>query len=159
MAELRLRPMTEVEFEAYRRRAISGYAEAHVSAGSWSAEEAEERAAEEFRQLLPAGVATDEMLLYMAEAGGGEVVGLVWLCLKTPRGGDEFAWIYDIEVVEEHRGKGYGRALLAAAEAELRRRGVRAVALNVFGPNVVAQRLYATSGYELMSQQLRKELS
>ena len=98
------------------------------------------------------------MLLYMAEASDGEVVGWVWLCL-APRGDRSYAWIYDIEVVADHRGKGFGAALLAAAEEELRERGAPAVALNVFGPNVVAQRLYASAGYELMSQQLRKQLS
>lgn len=159
MADLHLRPMTDAEFEAYLRRSISGYAASHVAAGDWAAEEAEERAAADTAKLLPAGRETEDMLFYMAEAGDGEVVGWVWLCLKSPRGDRGFAWIYDIEVVADHRGKGYGRALLAAAEAELRVRDVPAVGLNVFGPNKVAQRLYATSGYELMSQQLRKELS
>lgn len=149
--------MTEAELEEYLRQAIGGYADAHVAAGSWSAEDAQERSAAEFAELLPDGLATKDMLLFMAEARGGEVVGWVWLCLKHPRG--QFAWIYDIEVVADQRGKGYGRALLAAAEAELRQRGVWEVGLNVFGPNVVAQRLYASSGYELMSQQFRKALS
>jgi ribosomal protein S18 acetylase RimI-like enzyme len=150
--------MTETEFDAYRQRAVAEYAEEHVAAGSWTAEEAQERAAAEFEQLLPSGIATDDMLLLMAEEAGGEVVGWVWLSLKTPRGGDEYAWIYAIEVVADYRGKGYGHALLAAAESELRSRGVPAVGLNVFGPNVIAQRLYASAGYELMSQQMRKEL-
>ena len=150
--------MTEAELEAYLRDAIGSYADAHVAAGSWAAEGAEERSAAEFAQLLPAGLATENMLLYMAEVADGEVVGWVWLCLKHPRGG-EIAWIYDIEVLAEHRGKGFGRALLAAAEAELRLRGVAVLGLNVFGHNVVAQRLYASSGYELMSQQFRKTLS
>jgi ribosomal protein S18 acetylase RimI-like enzyme len=159
MVELQLRAMTEAEFEEYLRHAISGYAAAHVSAGSWSKEEAEERAAADTAKLLPAGLATEDMLFYMGETGDGEVVGWVWLCLKSPRGDQGYAWIYDIEIVADQRGKGYGRALLMAAEAELRSRGVPAVALNVFGPNVVAQRLYAAAGYELMSQQLRKDLA
>jgi ribosomal protein S18 acetylase RimI-like enzyme len=159
VAELQLRAMTEAEFDEYLRRAIGGYAAAHVAAGSWSKEEAEERAAEDTAMLLPAGRATEDMLFYMGETGSGGVVGWVWLCLKSPGGDHGYAWIYDIEIVADQRGKGYGRALLAAAESELRLRGVPAVGLNVFGPNVVAQRLYATAGYELMSQQLRKELS
>lgn len=150
--------MTEAEFEAYLRGAISNYANQHVAAGSWKTEEAEERSAAEFAQLLPAGLGTDDMLLYMAEAGDGEVVGWVWLCLKHPHR-DQFAWIYDIEVVADQRGKGYGRALLAAAEAELRLRDVAEVGLNVFGHNIVAQRLYTSADYELMSQQFHKVLS
>jgi len=151
--------MTEAEFEAYLQRAISGYADQHVAAGSWLAEDAEKRAAAETAQLLPDGLETEDMLFFVAETEDGHAVGWVWLCLKSPRGERGFAWIYDIEVVADRRGEGYGRALLAAAEAELRLRDVPAVALNVFGPNVVAQRLYATAGYELMSQQLRKELT
>jgi ribosomal protein S18 acetylase RimI-like enzyme len=148
--------MTEPEFEAYLRRANSAYAQEHVAAGSWSEEEAEERAAAEAAQLLPEGLATTDMLFYLGEIGDGEVVGWVWLNLKSPH--RAYAWIYDIEVVADHRGQGYGAALLAAAEEELRERGVPAVGLNVFGPNLVAQRLYASAGYELMSKQLRKEL-
>lgn len=159
MAELHLRPMTEAEFDEYRRHTISNYADSHVASGSWSKDEAEERAAADAAKLLPAGLATEDMLFYMAEAEDGEVVGWVWLCLRSPRGDRGFAWIYDIEVVANQRGKGYGRVLLAAAEAELRLRDVSTVGLQVFGPNVVAQRLYASAGYELMSQQLRKELS
>jgi ribosomal protein S18 acetylase RimI-like enzyme len=148
--------MTAAELDEYLRTAIGSYADEHVAAGDWTPEEAEERSAAEFAQLLPAGVETENMLLYMAETGDGEVVGWVWLCSKHPRG--PFAWVYDIEVVAAHRGKGYGRALLAAAEAELRQRGIAEVALHVFGHNVVAQGLYASSGYELMSQQFRKAL-
>ena len=154
MAELHLRPMTEPEFDEYLPHTISNYADSHLAAGSWSKEEAEQRAAADAANLLPAGFATENMLFYMAEAGDGEIVGWVWLCLRSP-----LAWIFDIEVVADQRGKGYGRALLDAAEAELRSRGIPAVALQVFGPNVAAQRLYATSGYQLISQQMRKELS
>jgi ribosomal protein S18 acetylase RimI-like enzyme len=151
--------MTETEFDEYLSQSISSYADSHVAAGSWSKEEAEERAAADAANLLPAGLATEDMLFYTAEAADGEVMGRLWLCLTSPRGEPGFAWIYDIEVVPNQRGKGYGRALLAAAEAELRARDATAIGLQVFGPNVVAQRLYATSGYQLMSQQMRKELT
>lgn len=57
-----------------------------------------------------------------------------------------------------HRGGGYGRALLAAAEEELRHRGAPAVGLNVVGHNEVALRLYASSGYRVTSPQMLKEL-
>ena len=112
MPNLHLRPMSEGEFQAYRERSIHEYANAHVKAGSWPTEEAEQRSAAEFAELLPDGLATEDMLLYTAERGMDDVVGLVWLSLKAPRGGRDFAWIYDIEVVADRRGQGYGVPLL-----------------------------------------------
>lgn len=78
MAELQLRTMTEAEFEEYLRHAISGYAAAPVSAGSWSKEEAEERAAADTAKLLPAGLATEDMPFYRARA-------MVAPCLGPPK--------------------------------------------------------------------------
>jgi ribosomal protein S18 acetylase RimI-like enzyme len=158
VAELLLRPMTEAEFDEFLAHSIRSYADAHVAAGNWSSVEAEERAAEAAASLLPAGFATDNMLFLMAEASG-EVVGWLWLALPTPGGERGEAWVYDIEVVTNQRGKGYGRALLAAAETELRARSVASVSLQVSGYNPAAKQLYETSGYQVTSQLMRKQLA
>jgi ribosomal protein S18 acetylase RimI-like enzyme len=150
--------MTEAEFDEFFAHSIRNYADSHVAAGNWSSEEAEERAAAAGASLLPAGFATEDMLFLMAEAPGG-VVGWLWLALPSRDGDRGDAWVYDIEVVGDQRGKGYGRALLAAAETELRARGVAAVSLQVFGYNLAAKQLYETSGYRLTSQLMRKELA
>jgi GNAT superfamily N-acetyltransferase len=155
---LRLRPMTEDEFAAYRARAVREYAEEKVGSGVWAAEDALERSDREFVGLLPDGIATAKMLLFTAEDGAGSPVGLAWLCLEN-EGDRGCAWVYDIEVVPERRGAGLGRVLLAAAEDEVRRHGAPALGLNVFGSNVRAQRLYASAGYRLVAQQMRKELA
>jgi ribosomal protein S18 acetylase RimI-like enzyme len=84
------------------------------------------------------------------------VVGVVWIALE--REGKEEAWIYDIEIVPEHRGRGHGRALLAAAEREVVKHGGRSIGLNVFGRNTAARGLYASAGYEITSLQMRKGL-
>jgi ribosomal protein S18 acetylase RimI-like enzyme len=149
--------MTEVEFGEFYAHTLRSYADSNTAAGNWSREEAEERAAAAGARMLPAGFGTENMLFLMAEAAG-EVVGWLWLALPSPAGEPGDAWVYDIEVVVDRRGKGYGRTLLAAAEAELRARGVAAVSLQVFGHNVAAKRLYETSGYQLTSQLMRKEL-
>jgi ribosomal protein S18 acetylase RimI-like enzyme len=96
------------------------------------------------------------MLLLVASSSGGESVGLVWVALDRPRAGE--AWIYDIQVNPEHRGKGYGHALLEAAEQEAARHGSQAIGLNVFGTNAVARRLYESSGYQVTAMNMRKEL-
>jgi ribosomal protein S18 acetylase RimI-like enzyme len=83
-------------------------------------------------------------------------VGVLWLGLSYPR--DDSVWIYDIEVDAEHRGKGFGRLLLAAAEEEARRAGATAMGLQVFGANAVARGLYESAGYEPVSIVMRKPL-
>ena len=57
------------------------------------------------------------------------------------------------------RGKGYGRALLRAAEEETLRNGVPTLGLNVFGRNHVARKLYESSGYSITQIAMSKELS
>jgi ribosomal protein S18 acetylase RimI-like enzyme len=156
MDGLQLRSMTGAEWEAYRARLVPEYAAEHVRAGDWTADQAQALAAREMDDLLPGGPDTPGMLLLVAStSGGGEPVGLVWVALDR-RPGE--AWIYDIEVTPEHRGKGYGRALLQAAEQEAARHGSKSVGLNVFGTNTVARRLYESSGYQTTSMNMRKTL-
>ena len=157
MDNLVVRPMTSAEFEAFRSRLVREYAAEHVRAGNWTADEAEARSAEQTAELLPQGVETPGMLLLMAETAGGEPVGHLWLALERRRGFPG-AWIYAIEIAPDRRGKGYGRALLLAAEQATARRGVGTIGLNVFGPNTAARNLYESAGYEIASLQMHKEL-
>jgi GNAT superfamily N-acetyltransferase len=158
MATIRTRPMTAPEFDAIRSRLISEYAAEHVAAGTWTEEEAEHRAAAQTDDLLPRGVATPGMVMLVGESPEGGVVGFVWLAVQRGGGGSG-AWVYDIEVVPDRRGQGYGRLLLAAAEAEAARHGADSIGLNVFGPNHVARRLYESAGYDVTALQMRKGLS
>ena len=155
MDRLQLRSMTAAEFETYRAKLIPEYAAEHVRAGDWTADQAETLAAREVNDLLPAGPDSPGMLLLVASTPGGEPVGVLWVALDR-RPGE--AWIYDIEINAEHRGKGYGRALLDAAEQEAAQRGSKAIGLNVFGTNTVARRLYESAGYEITAINMRKEL-
>jgi GNAT superfamily N-acetyltransferase len=58
-----------------------------------------------------------------------------------------WGWMYvnHIWISEEHRGKGWGRALMRKAEAEARKRGVRNSFLESF--SFQAPRFYAKLGY------------
>jgi ribosomal protein S18 acetylase RimI-like enzyme len=157
VSDLRVRPMTAAEFGEFRSRLIRDYAADHVQAGNWPAAGAEDRAAAEIDGLLPEGVRTPGTSLLIAQAADGGTVGHVWVALRGP-GPSGDAWIYDIEIVPEQRGRGYGRALLAAAEQVAARHGARFLALNVFGPNAVARGLYESAGYKITTLQMRKEL-
>lgn len=156
MEQIRLRPMTAAEFVTYRARLIPDYAAHHVQAGDWDPGQAETLAARHLDDLLPAGPQTGGMFLLVAENSTGERVGQVWIALDRPRPGD--AWIYDIEVSSGQRGKGYGRALLQAAETQAGQRAAKAIGLHVFGANAVARKLYESSGYQVTSLVMRKPL-
>ena len=48
---------------------------------------------------------------------------------------------------------------MLAAERWATEHGGSRIALNVFGPNTIARNLYESSGYEVASLQMRKELA
>ncbi len=55
--------------------------------------------------------------------------------------------VHDLAVLPELRGRGIGRALLAAAEEHARARGCVKLTLEVLEDNVGAQRLYRAQGF------------
>lgn len=79
---------------------------------------------------------------------GDKAVGLV-VCFETVStfAARPLVNIHDIAVLPEMRGKGVGRALIAAAEAEAARRGACKVTLEVLSGNKAAQALYASCGF------------
>ncbi len=80
----------------------------------------------------------------------GQAVGL----LNAIEGFSTFAArpllnVHDLAVLPAWRGRGVGRALLRAAEAEARRRGACKLTLEVLSGNTTAAALYASEGYAL----------
>lgn len=78
---------------------------------------------------------------------GGRVVGYVWIAETELDPGRRGAFVFDVEVAEEHRGRGHGRSLMLLAEREALAAGTRLIKLNVFAANTPAVRLYASLGY------------
>jgi ribosomal protein S18 acetylase RimI-like enzyme len=68
------------------------------------------------------------------------------------------AWVFQVEVAPEYRGRGYGRVAMLRAEHDARARGMTSLGLNVHGQNKVARSLYDRLGYQAMSLQLKKAL-
>ena len=152
---LTIRPLTQSEFDLRVPALQAEYALDEVQAGRATPAEATERAARQFAALLPDGLATEGQLMFAGEVDG-EVVGFLWIALPTSERPQ--AWIYEIQVDEAHRRRGHGRALMLAAEEELRARGVTRLGLNVFGHNPGARQLYESLGFETTSQQMSKAL-
>ncbi len=155
---VRLVPMTEADFAAFEEQDIRGYAAEQVSAGFWSASEAMERSRQVHEKLLPDGVATKDHYLYTIwEGEPGAAVGVLWM-MAAPAGPRPSGFIYDIEVYEQYRGKGYARAAMLELEAIARRMGLRQLGLHVFAHNSRARALYEGLGYTVASLNMLKDL-
>jgi ribosomal protein S18 acetylase RimI-like enzyme len=158
MPELTARPMAADEFDEWHEGVLRPFAEAQAAAGSGTPAENLERVRTSQAALLPRGAQTPGMLFLQGVRGDGAVVGSMWISLEHPRGIRDCAFLYEIAVDDAYQGEGYGRALLTAGEELVRRHGLTALELNVFGDNARAIGLYATAGYRVITQQMRKDL-
>jgi GNAT superfamily N-acetyltransferase len=115
-----------------------------------------------FEELLASESRT---LILVAELGGevgGEVVGMVEVVLLADPPGHQIlvprraAEVHTV-VLDGHRGKGVGAALLAAAEEAAADRGVVVVYAGIFAPNQGAVRFYSAAGFGPRGTLLSKE--
>jgi len=148
--------MRSDEFRAFVEHSIVSYALGIETQGGQTAEFARKKSQEDHAAILPDGLETAGHTLWIVEAGG-EPVGFLWLA-ERDSGGRRVIFIYDVEIDEAHRGKGYGRAAMELAEEQARAEGIGRIELNVFGGNEVARKLYLSLGYVETSVQMGKDL-
>jgi ribosomal protein S18 acetylase RimI-like enzyme len=154
-AGLSLRPPTQDEFEQWLPHTEAEYARHIAESGSMSAAAAAEKARLDTAQRFTTGLDSPGQVLFRLVAGD-QPVGWLWLNVPVIGGDPLMAWVNNIEVDPEYRGRGYGRAAMLLAEDEARARGMTSLGLNVHGQNTVARSLYDSLGYEVMTQQMRK---
>lgn len=151
-----VRPLDQSEFPAWLARARDGYARTWVRFGL-TQEQAGTVADENHRAALPDGVATAHTALRVLTHGGTDV-GTVLVRLRTPDAPEGPAWVFDVRVDEEWRGRGHGRTLMLAAERECLAAGVGTLGLNVLTDNTAALRLYESLDYAPTDQHFFKPL-
>ena len=88
---------------------------------------------------------------------GDQEVGMLWLAL-TEKSDGLHAFGYDFLVPVDLRRRGYGRAIMVAAEQLCKEKGVVSVGLSVFGFNDGARALYEEMGFEITMLQMTKRL-
>jgi ribosomal protein S18 acetylase RimI-like enzyme len=152
-----LRPMRADEFDAFLAYSMESYARGIATQGGESEEFAHAKSKADHATILPQGLDTPGHWIFVVEAGG-ERVGVLWLA-EREHGNEKVCFIYDIEIDEAHRGRGYGRVAMELAEIEARSHGLRRISLNVFGANEVARNLYRSLGYVETSVQMAKDLA
>ncbi|WP_292761922.1 GNAT family N-acetyltransferase [Microbacterium sp. UBA3486] len=149
-------PMTAERFPRFAAASEEGFAHDLVASGRYTSEEA---IAESHRQMveeLPDGLDTEGQEFFTASVDGTEV-GILWFGMRR-RDGRPQAFILDIEVAADQRRRGYGRALMHAAEREARRLGADSIGLHVFGFNTGAVDLYEQLGYRRTEESLLREV-
>lgn len=144
-------------YAAWNERLIVEYAREKVEAGVWTEEHAIDLSAAGQAETLPDGMQTPGHDLFVGVVDG-EIVGNLWL-FTDPKLPAPDTFIYDIEVVERHRGKGLGRALLTAAERWCAERGITTLRLNVFSFNKPAISLYESAGFTPTNMNMMKRIS
>jgi len=153
-----LTPMTEEEFVAWRAQTVKGYAAEKVRAGNWKPENALELAERDTRELLPNGLSTPGHYLFsIREESLPEPVGTIWLAVNAGWG-KPIAFIYDLQIAEPYRRRGYATQALALVEDRARELGAETIALHVFGHNTAALALYEKAGFRATNINMVKDL-
>ena len=150
-----LRPMTEAEFAPYIDHLREDYAQERSKSGETPIEEERENSNKQIDGLIPQGPATPNHYFWTVADESSAGIGWLWVFVEPEKGR---AFIYDIALAEEQRGKGYGRQTLQVLESMVRPMGIRRIALNVFGKNAVARHLYDTEGYYVVATAMQKDI-
>lgn len=90
---------------------------------------------------------------------GGDYGGHCWLSTQTDFfTREDEAWVFDLSIDPKYRRRGAARALMAAAQALMKARGLRHIGLQVMAHNAQAQALYRKLGFDVAAYKLRKKL-
>lgn len=143
---VQLRPMSADELAGWLPLLRDRFAADLVRDYGMSSERAATVAAADIERLLPGGRLPAEHALFVIEADG-EAVGDLWLAEGEDMSHPSLV-VFDVDVDEAHRGRGYAKSAMAFAEDEARRRGIDRIALYVGGGDEPARRLYESLGYE-----------
>jgi ribosomal protein S18 acetylase RimI-like enzyme len=146
------RPMTEGEYGPWLARGQDRVVRSLVERGV-PEQEAYAKADQGYARFLPDGLATEKTLISVLEHEWSPV-GALWLALWPDQ-----AYVLDVEVDTERRGRGHGRALMLLAETQAVEGGKDRIALNVYAGNTPAERLYASLGYQRTACYLYKDLT
>ncbi len=151
--------MSEESFNAYLERAIPSYAKDNIESGRWEETDAILRSRMAHEELLPRGVITPGNHLFeIRDINEDITVGHAWVSIDDTEN-IKTAFIYDIEIEEKYRRKGYATSALSNIEDFVSTMGVSSLGLHVFHFNEAAKSLYARYGFNIVSQNMQKQLS
>lgn len=151
-------PVDDKEFNVFLEKAVKNYAAEKVKARTWPEAGSFQRSDQEFKNLLPDGKDTiNNHIFKIVDADKAVEVGTLWIAVGR-KGDLPEAFIYDIVVNDEYRGKGYGKAAMHELEKVVKNLGYDRISLHVFGHNKIAISLYESCGFEVTDINMSKTM-
>ncbi len=147
-----LRPMQPHEFDAWRQSFLADWALDLARVETLDPDNALREATRRTDGELSDGLATPGHHLFVFTVDA-RPVGSAWVSI-----GARGAFLDDLTIAHEQRGRGIGRAAMALLEAELRRLGQRRLDLHVYADNPAAIALYQASGFRATGLKMCKIL-
>jgi ribosomal protein S18 acetylase RimI-like enzyme len=150
---MEVKPMTPEEFSIFMEKSIISYANEKTRSGNWTEGEALDKAEEDYQRLLPQGEKTKNNYLFSLYDGNA-CIGSFWIAVRPNHTG----YIYNIEIEEEFRGRGFGKSAMKEIEIKAKELGLNKIELHVFGHNTTARKLYEKIGYEVTNVIMAKSI-
>ncbi len=156
--QVSLKAMNQEAFSHYLEIAIPSYAKENIESGRWDESEALERSKQAHESLLPEREETKNNYLFnIIELQSQGSVGHIWVKVEDNIR-TKSAFIYDIEIYENHRRKGYAKSALGCIEKVISDLGASSLRLHVFKHNSAAINLYNSIGYQTVSYNMQKPI-
>lgn len=149
-----LQPMPPDRVSEWVARSFTVYLEERIESGE-APDVAEAKVRRSHSENFPDGQPLPTHRVFEAVADD-EVVGWLWIGPQIE--GSTTWWVFDIEIAEAFRRRGYARAALELGHEEAKRLGATAIGLNVFGFNTGARELYEKLGYAVTATQMKRAL-
>lgn len=156
---IKLRRITQAEYEDYYPNAVQNLANETARANCVSPDEMLGSAERCFKTLLPEGnLNVPDQYLHKILVDERKV-GILWFGIRRdPTTTVPEVYVWDIFIEPSSRHQGYGRQTMLVLEAEVRALGISRISLNVFAHNNTARKLYDGLGYNAVSSCLLKRL-
>lgn len=155
---MRFAPLTVEQAASYLPHSQQGFADDLVRAGALDPERALRKAVADYSSLDEDG--TTYVAGYAQVDGTEEWVGVIgWALTGLDADHDERTlYVYDLEVFEPFRRRGFGERLLAYAAERAEQAGADAVRLTVWAGNDDAKALYRRLGFVDENARMRLRL-
>lgn len=153
---LKLQKMSLEEYEIFKNNSMALYIQEKIRANGFTESEAKKIAEDDFNRILPEGYNSKNNFLFSL-IFDNSYIGHLWYCIrgmeKTKR-----AFICDILINDNFRGKGLGREAMKLLEVEVKAQNISKIELHAFGHNEIAINLYKSLGYIITDVEMEKKL-